>query len=334
MGELLADIYKRTHPQASTVCVTPLIRFSHKQTDYLYLLYQSILEDSLTTYTIKDLSAFEHIKAPCMALLKPVIWHYHWLEFQDIKSLFGMPYKLICMALFALFGGKFVWTIHNLRPHDQRFLSLHAGIHRWMASRSEYLLVHCAEVIPEVSRFLRVSEQKLIVHPHPTYPATVLPRDTAIHELNTRYSWILNPEKPIALSLGNISTYKQLDVLAEWCVSQDGVQLIIAGPVKKGNRKLAHLLEHLSAGSPVFFVLPQFVEDDLIPFFYNAADISLFNFCAILTSGGVEMARSYKKSLVIPAMGCLTSLNNQPNVHIFDSKQELYHILNNIPDLL
>src|SRR5690554_1644881 len=155
----LEEVYESVDSQAKVIYVVPLIRFSHKKTDYLYLLYQSLINSD--KYSIQTISVLHHFKL-ITGILKNrhAILHYHWLELQDLKSLLGMPWKMFCIWLFRVFGGKIVWTIHNEFPHDQKYLWLHAFLHRRMAAWSAKLHVHCKSAVNIMKERLRVSENK------------------------------------------------------------------------------------------------------------------------------------------------------------------------------
>lgn len=106
----LDEIYASVNVDAKTIYVVPLIRYSLKRSDYLYLLYEELLNGE--KYTIESISVFNHFKL-VVAILKNknAILHYHWLEFQDLKSLLGMPWKIACIYLFKKLGGNIVWKI-------------------------------------------------------------------------------------------------------------------------------------------------------------------------------------------------------------------------------
>jgi hypothetical protein len=72
---------------------------------------------------------------------------------------------------------------------------------------------------------------------------------------------------------------------------------------------------------------PEFVLEQDIPSIMNAFDYCLFNFKDISTSGGVEMARCYKKKIIAPRKVILTDSEHEPNVHLFSNSTELKNIL-------
>ncbi|MFN1833949.1 glycosyltransferase [Balneola sp. MJW-20] len=328
MVKSLSEIFSEIDPDIKKIYVVPLIRYSHKRSDYLYLLYQDLIESD--TYDIESISVFNHFSLVTgIWKNKSAILHYHWLEFQDLKSFFGMPWKLLCIWLFKAFGGKIVWTIHNEFPHDRRFLLLHKLLHKKMAKWAEILHVHCKTAIRIMNPRLKVDESKYRVMEHPLYPAKQLSRSTAIEHLKNELSLVLNPNHPVILMFGNISEYKQINQVVDIVLrSGPNVQLLIAGPVKKGNMSLFKKLQNKAKKASIISLYPHFVSEEQVPWFFSASDLCVFNYREILSSGGVQMARSHAKKILAPNKGCLSELSDKPNIQLFNSEIELEEKLN------
>lgn len=318
----LSDIYTSLGKGKRNVFVVPQIQFQQSQTDYLYLLYQPLLNDK--EYSIKSTSIFGHYKFVIHALFhRESILHYHWLEFQDLKSLLGMPWKLLCIFLFKTFGGNLVWTIHNLEPHNQRWLSLHLNIHRWMARLADRIHIHCENVSDVVLKKFNFQKEKICILPHPTYLTILIERNKAIENLHLQFGIELNPKKPTVLIFGNISTYKKIENILDLIEEQSiPIQCIIAGTIKKGEKNLGKRLAIRSKKNSDIYLLPQRIEEDDVSLFFGAADICFFNYSKILTAGSVLLAHSYQKKIIAPDMGCISELKNAENVYLFLSEEE------------
>ena len=323
MTKTLDEVYESADSTAKVVYVVPLIRYNNKKTDYLYLLYKDLIESE--KYRIETISIFRHFKLVTGILEnRNAILHYHWLEFQDIKSLLGMPWKIMCIWLFKLLGGKIIWTIHNEFPHDQNFLKLHDLLHRMMAGWAEKLHVHCKSAVEIMSERLNVEKGKFFVLSHPAFPAELGDKESAIIQLNEEFTLQLNAGVPILLMFGNISRYKQMEKVAEHVIELDEeCVLLIVGPIKKGNFALYKQLRQLEKQSSRIFVIPKFISEEHVPWFHNAADVCIFNYREILSSGGVHLAMSYKKKIIAPAKGCLLELGPEQNIQLFDTQDEL-----------
>lgn len=325
----ISELYSRVTNLVSTVYVVPLIRYDFKRTDYLYLLYKDIIEGN-SDIKLVDLSVFTHIRMVFGALFnRNTILHYHWLEFQDMKSLIGMPYKLLCIALYSLLGGNIVWTIHNLIPHDKRFLSLHKSIHKWMAKRASILHIHSPSVSKAVSDFLEADESKCIVFRHPKFPSEIILKENAINKLSRSYSIGIESFKaPTFLIFGGLSAYKGIEEIVRVLSDEASpFSLLIAGPFKKGQSALKAKLTELSGSDERMLLIPTFIPEEDYPLLFNASDICVFNYDDILTSGGIEMALAYQKQVIAPRKGSLIDYEDLSNVSLFDSPDELKELI-------
>lgn len=320
----LGDLIKALGTNSSTVYVAPLIKYEYPDSDYLYNLYKPIFDD-YPSIKVKSLSVFSHYKPFFAALTsRDVIFHYHWLEFQDFKSLLGMPWKLLWIFLFKLIGGKIIWTIHNEQPHDQKFLKFHLSLHKKMARWASALHVHCKTAAHIMSETLNSPLSKFHIIPHPYFPAKLIPRQEAIIALREKYNLALDTSKPVALIFGQISHYKQIEgILADFIVGKDEtIQFLIAGTVKKGNKDLGNYLSNLATKNAHIHLVTQFISDSELPYFLNAANVCLFNYKQVLTSGGVFMALSYNIPIIAPKLGCITELDKKNNIHLFETDAE------------
>lgn len=323
----LKEMYQQVNSKAKTVFVVPLIRYDFPNTDYLYLLYQSFFSE----YKIKSISVFAHIRFAFVPLFnRKTILHYHWLEFQDSRSLLGMPYKLFCIALYHLFGGKIVWTVHNLVPHDKKHLSLHKSIHKWMGKISTLIHVHSKHQISQVSDYYQIPKDKIAVLPHPKFPAVIKPQQEAIDKIKASY--FAGQEKlsgPIFLMFGGISEYKGIETVIDILTHQEeDFTLILAGYMKKGQDQLHRFIVQHTIDDERVKYIPKFIPEEHYPFLLSAADICVFNYNEILNSGGIQMALSYQRKVIAPSKPGLLDFKKSPLVSLFSSEQELKELLN------
>jgi len=325
----LTELYSRVNKHFSKVYVVPLIRFDFPQTDYLYLLYKDQLTKN-SQADVKSISVFDHYKFVIAAILnKNSILHYHWLEFQTLKALLGMPYKLLCIALYKLFGGTIVWTVHNLSPHDKKYIKLHQSIHHWMAKRASLIHVHSKSAISLVSEYLKIENEKIVILKHPQFPSIELNKEEAQMEFLSNYGdgrKLLN--SPVFLIFGGISEYKGIrEIIDILTANERTFNLIIAGYVKIGHEDLHNFIIDKTVDDERVIYVPTFIPEEHYPSLLHSSDICLFNYDEILTSGGVEMAMAYQKKIIAPNLGCLKDLKNGDLVTLFDTKDELSKLI-------
>ena len=324
----LYEIYKRHRSAPKHLFVVPLIRFDLPNTDYLANLYKPLI-DKHPEVVIHNTSALNHFSFVWAQITgKAPILHYHWLEFQDFKSLAAIKYKLLCIALFKLFGGKLVWTIHNLTPHNKKWLRVNKWVQRWMAKRSDEILAHTPTAKKLAAQYLNIPESDISVFPHPPFPTHKIKREKALQALSTEFDVSFDSSVTQFLTVGTVSAYKQIPLIVEALQSCSGKwQLIIAGFVKKGQHQEHHRILNLVHKENRIIYLPRFIEEHQYPLLLSAADVCVFNFDAILYSGGVEMARSYDKPIIAPELGGLADLKDDSHVKLFRNQKEFKNLL-------
>ena len=318
----LSDLYKAIGFTEATVYVAPLIPSENTNTSYLYSLYKPLLNHD--SFKVESVSVFSHFKPVLHVLLnKKVLLHYHWLEFQDIRALTGMPYKLLCIYLFTLFGGTLVWTIHNEHPHDQKLLGFHLRLHKWMVQRATAVHVHCEAAKTFAKKKLKVQETKIFTLSHPSFEVNILPKNQSKDKLKKLYDLSLIPEKPVWLIFGNISGYKGIE---ELLISIDKLaidpQVIVAGPIKKGNKELGKRLKKLTDSSSLVHLVDTLIPDEHVPYFFSSTDLCIFNYTHILSSGVTQLAQDFKKPILAPKKGCISELESDKNVFLFENTEQ------------
>ena len=343
--ENITECYEDILPRGSLVLVFPPIREKFPKTDYLYLLYSDLLEQSPAPYSLKSINALKHFLLPFLAIKHrgKVALHYHWLEFQDLKSILAFPYKLLWFSLFSSLDTPIIWTVHNLEPHDRKWLRLHRWLHRSMANRAQRLHIHSQALLERTSNYLDIplDSSKWCVIPHPSFPAEIKDRSTSIDELNRRYSCTIPEDATILLLFGNISAYKgilefiELFVEAveavEAGISRESIHVIIAGPVKKGQETYHQQITSAVTKRPQYFShLPHFFPEEEYPFLLSASDYCLFNYKNIHSSGGLMMALSYDRKVIAPDIGIFSSHRNDSRVQLFKGKDELRQIIDRL----
>ena len=326
----IQDLYREiTDSESITLFVAPPIRFSHKQSDYLYLFYKEIFK--MNGFVIKSLKSYTHFKPLVSNLFgKPSLLHYHWIECSGLLSLPLFIYKFLCLMLYKWTGGKMIWTVHNKMPMDGKFYQINYLFRRWMAKNADLLHIQCHSAIPEVSSFFGVNESKFRFVPHPVFPPELMPRAAAVEAINHRFNVNIKIQDRLFLMIGHISKYKQIDQVCDMFIKQPiQKKLVIAGPVKKGQMKLYRKLKKKINGVENIIMIPQFISEESVPEFLNASDYTIFNFTGLLTSGGVNLALSYKKPVIVPDISCIRELDRNELI-FFKSREELEEIIDRL----
>jgi glycosyltransferase involved in cell wall biosynthesis len=325
----LKDLYSEmVGADADTVplFVAPPIRFAYKKSDYLYLFYKDLFK--CDRYNIQSISGWRHLKLTFSGWRnKPPILHYHWIECTGFLNIPSFLCKLLCIWIFVQRGGNLVWSIHNKMPLDGKIHRFNFLARRWIANASALLHVECRSIIPELSKYFGVSESKFRFIPHPGYPHSLYPRAAAVEAINLRYDADLKMQDKLFLMIGHISPYKRIGticrIFAEMPVQK---KLIIIGPVKRGQMKYYKRLRRLIRNSANILLIPQFIGEENVPEFMNACDCVIFNHKTVFVSGGVFLAKSYHKQMILPDSPCMREYEDE-SMNFFSSKTELRQLI-------
>lgn len=251
--------------------------------------------------------------------IKSPILHLHWLEPYSGRGAAMLKWfycaKLIVdLVLLRVAGVKLVWTVHNLLPHDTST----PGIDRWtqggVARLAHRIILHSetAQKLFETAHGERWEKSVVIPHGHyqTWYPEKV-------NRQEARRLLGLPDGTLICLAFGMIRPYKGIHQLIEaWRqLPQDQDRLlIIAGEIGDPglDQSIIDLLDETIS------YRPGRTPDDEVALLFSAADLAVYNFSRLLTSGSVMLALSYDLPVVAPAHPVLCELLGEDAPLLFE----------------
>ena len=248
------------------------------------------------------------------SLLKLGAWdviHIHWPDMVLLRKgrIFQVAAATAILALLVIqrvCGAKLVWTVHNLKPHEQLYpaigrlyMSCFAGMVDGLLSPSQFGLDRIYEVFPRLERL----------------PAAVTPIGHYRDEYGdlpdrvsarTHHGW--EPDEYIILSFGLVRKYKNLPRLVEQVKELDSskVRLVIAGPVPDESEK--HQLESAASGDERIALHLGYIDQDAVPGYFAAADLVALPFKNILNSSSALLALSCNRQVLAPSIGAIPEL--------------------------
>jgi glycosyltransferase involved in cell wall biosynthesis len=238
-----------------------------------------------------------------------VTFHLHWLNFifahvktaeEAERAARDFVQKL---RDFKASGGRVVWTIHNTVSHDSEYEETELRLSEEIAEIADVLHFHSQRSIDEVAASFLFRREKAVVSRHGSFVGVypdVVDRDGARRALD------IPADADVLLSLGQIRGYKGLDRLIDAFrdLSRDrpDVILLIAGEDKAG--LLPGMLEGLPPGDRARIrVAARRIDDFEMQVFFRAADLAVFPYRRILTSGSLLLAMSFGVPTVVPEVG-------------------------------
>jgi glycosyltransferase involved in cell wall biosynthesis len=252
--------------------------------------------------------------------------HIHWMYPFSLppKVPFSkrIAYFNSCIFLYSakLLGYKIVWTVHNVLPHAS-LTSNDLKVRRQLSRISIAKIVHSKSSILEMKR-LGINTENCQIIPHGNYKAVY---QNNISKAGARQSLHIPLQAKVVVFFGRIETYKNIpELLAayqEIAKEIQDVYLIVAGECP--DLKLRQLLENASAASKGRLLFEgHFIDNNDIQIFFNAADICVFPFKEITTSGSVLLAATFGKPVVVPYLGALKDIPQEVGYFYDPSKKD------------
>jgi beta-1,4-mannosyltransferase len=286
--------------------------------------YQSNLEDALeepVTY-----GRTESRLPVCRAILSKevTVVHVHWLSGflkgetrLQLLQRFGM--FVLWLALIRIRNIPVVWTVHNVRVHDSQYPTAERVFKRWFISNvCDRFIVHCVAVREELNTEYDLStdiRDRTDVIPHGHYLDNY---ENELGRAEARDSLDVPESSTVFLFFGNICPYKGIrglvDAFEELSI-RDKYLYVVGNP--KSDWFEYELRERCR---PVEGVRSnfQYVPDNEIQRYMNAADVVVLPFRDITTSGSAILAMSFGKALVVPTLGCLPTLLSEEGAVLYD----------------
>lgn len=240
---------------------------------------------------------------------KGAIYHLHWAEVfcQGPTGLHTLRRTLLfLMALrgIRLRQGRIVYTMHNLDPHDPGTSPLVIAAMRSLWRDADALHFH--EPVAQVEFMRRTGRAAgLYVAPHGHYIGAY--PDTVNREQARRHLGI-DPQAFVYLFLGQIRPYKGLETLVQAFRQHrdEHARLVIAGHV--AHPAYAGELATLAREDRRIIFRIGYVADESVQFFLRSADVAVFPYREVTTSGAAILALSFGVPILVPAIGSFPEL--------------------------
>lgn len=195
-------------------------------------------------------------------------------------------------------GGQLLWTIHNQRPHDGRYIEVHEALSRALEPMVELFLTHHPTASAFVEQTYGVPPSKIAVVPHGNFADEYSPlcsgRSQRRHDAGYR------AEDRLLLLFGRLDSYKGARELLQAVATIDDprLHLLIAGKqVDNLSTALAALPEPIRER---IAVRDGFVPNDQVAELFDLADVVATPYRAILTSGTAMLALSMRRPVLAP----------------------------------
>ncbi len=206
-----------------------------------------------------------------------------------------LPFDLWFVQLCRKRGSKIVLTVHDLLPHNTG--ETHRSTYYDLYQMVDHIICHSDSIKQRLSSEYSIPEEKISVIPHGPFFYDLAPGNPD----QTLRSFELDPQKLLVLWQGIISPYKGIDLLLNaWQqveASVDEACLLIAGT---GSPELLEQIRDQirSLGLKRVKLHPRFISTEELVALYHAADIVVYPYRAITTSGALATGLALGKTII------------------------------------
>ena len=293
--------------------------------------YQRQLSEHLASFNVQveKCGSGEFFLKKALFEWKPDVVHIHWLHpfctkaslIESVKDSF----VFICeLAILRVLNVKIIWTVHNLKNHNNKYLKLDRFCTKIVAKLCHAIIAHCEKAKEDIISTFNISNHdKVFAIPHGNYISCY---ENAISREQARKTLDIADSKTVLLFLGLIRPYKGVVALAstfnQLTLNQPAnknAELVIAGKVWRDSLEQGDLIRQQAAKNEQIQFIPEFVPDKKIQLYMNASDVVVFPYQDILTSGAVLLAMSFGKACIAPRLGCIEEILDDRGAFLYDA---------------
>ncbi len=303
-----------------------ILIFSKDNNPYQELLYQAAKDKVFVTY----LNQITNSYFLSIVLYIPLIiyyrfngykiFHIHWLHnfifpyksiiFNNFATrIFFTVYFLIILLCVKLLNYKVIWTVHNILPHEKIFIN-DKLIFKILSYLSNAVIAHSNSTIEDMNKS-NYNTKKVSVIPIGSYEGIYINK---IKNKNiARMKLQINNKEFVFLFLGLIRDYKGVDILiqkfARITKKYGNTKLVIAGECSDDTLK-KYIQEQEQRLEGRIIANLNFVEDNLVQYYMNSADMFVLPFKKVTTSSTAMLGLGFGLPIICPRIGSLKDLPN------------------------
>ncbi len=209
------------------------------------------------------------------------------------------------LLLVKMLGVQLVWTVHNKYHHERYYHRTERVLNVVFANLVDRLTVKCESAKETISDIYWVrDDSKIAVIPDGHY-MDAYPNKVGREEAR---SWLNVGDKFVYLYFGKIRPYKGVEQLIEAFQSVDDQEATLWVVGNPKTEKLEADIRSLAEQDERIHTRFQYIPEEEVQYYMNAADVLVFPYREILNSGSVYLGLSFGKLIVAPEMGCIPSV--------------------------
>jgi len=299
-----------------------LIPIKRERHPYLRLLCTHIENYGIKVLHTRSIWSFDFLKYACFAQ----VIHLHWIEFiVRSKNLIAESLKFwaACLIFLCLkiVKKRIVVSLHNIQPHEKVHPKLEEVWFRIVIKIADKIIVHNYYSHKVLKNYYGITDKVYII-PHGNfvgfYPNKV-DRETARKKLSI-------PEDAfVMLYFGLIRDYKGINdlltVLRELLPIYSQLFPVICGK-SEGKRLHKEIMKFSEEFVGRCIVRLEYIPDEEVQFYMNAADVGVLPYKEITTSGTVILFQSFAKTVIVPKISPIKEILGDYGIYFQPNNKE------------
>jgi len=267
---------------------------------------------------VRDLTAYLTASAPAGRVL-----NVHWTTpvlgsaTTDEDAVARVSAFSAGVQSFRSAGGRLVWTVHNVLPHETVHLEQEIEVSRILADHADVVHVLSDATVEAAAPHYRLDPDRVVCIPHSSYLGMY---PDWVSRAGARRRLGLEPDAKVMVTLGQIRPYKGLDRLLDYLEGEGeadpALRLLVAGSL--GRHPDGPAFEARLAAMPRVVAEPRRIRDDEVQVWLRAADLAVLPYLKVLNSGSFLLAESFGLPVVAPHVGSLTAYDGSEHARLFD----------------
>ena len=290
---------------------------------YQSLLYADAWESGFAPVALSSPADFETFRAACDGQATPIL-HLHWtLEVlrgieNELEAEAALTQFIRVLDQFVAAGGKIVWTIHNVLPHDCRFPELEARLQQEIVERSIVVHVLTRSTSEAVADQFEIPASKIVHVAHPNY---IDAYPNLVSRQQARFDIGVEEDQIVYTLLGAIKPYKGLEELLQafdvLSAEDPGKRVLVVAGKPDADGSVDELLVQCEM-NPYVHLRAERVSDVDLQRYLNAADIAVLPYRRSLNSGVLLLAMSFGLPAIVPALSSTREVITEDFAVTFD----------------